>query len=452
MKNILTTLALFLCLIGSSQNLVNANNWQRVPVPLKSVQKLYFWSADSGFAYGNTNEAKLVRTYDGGLTWKTIFDITQITGSQIYTCPIHIRSKNEVGLAFWDADSFLNFIKTTDGGNTWENHKGLNKIFSSCYDMIYNGDTVAIASSERKFTNDGVLYYAIQYSISNCESIVREVRYGCYINFKQVVNNNIYILNANSRKQQDGIEINNAFSSFRFGYDLNNDKVDLAAHNWAHFNDYGYFDYFPNYNDIDHGFEVTTVGKLKKYPINDLPSDSFYYDENTRTDENKYQAFCMRGPRFGYCIDNQTVVISTAKNVFTVNGNVFSGGHLNFANETDMVTCITFGNNKTGYLGTNNDYIFKNTKGGELVNGIKETNNFSFKVYPNPSISSIFQLEFPDNAEYFYTLNNTLGRIVEKGNCNTNKIINLASLSKGIYFLTAYDNQNRQSCQKILVR
>ena len=78
--------------------------------------------------------------------------------------------------------------------------------------------------------------------------------------------------------------------------------------------------------------------------------------------------------------------------------------------------------------------------------GIGE-NNMSFEVYPNPVHNT---LHINGNGEFTYSLYNSMGQEMAKGNAQGSHQINVNNLTNGVYFLRITSG-NQTNVQKIVV-
>ena len=83
------------------------------------------------------------------------------------------------------------------------------------------------------------------------------------------------------------------------------------------------------------------------------------------------------------------------------------------------------------------------------VNDFK-TNNNRINLYPNPSNNSVIILENNPNSFTSYTIVNELGQKIISQKTNKN-LINISTLSKGIYTVIFTKNNNRVAVKKLLV-
>lgn len=436
MKNIVFLLSLIICKSAISQLLTNTSTWKPIQIPLNGTQKIFFWSSDSGLAFGNNNEAKLIRTYDGGNTWITIFDLAVYTNSNIvYTCAIQIKSKSEIGLAFWDNDSFLNFTKTYDGGNTWEKHKSVNHISSQCTDILFNGDTLIINSSKIKPQNDTLpSYKALQVSITNGEYILKEIPFGSLIRFASIPNTNlsiIYSCYGPINPETHG----SVYTSLKFIDDISKDKL---SYPWCP-SDYHY-EFFPLFTDISKGYFLDWNSGLFKFPVNNLPTDSFYSCMSCRPSDNVFEALWDERFYRGFCVSENKLALTAYRNIFMIEGSTIKGAHLPFKNNQDVATCINYGTQNVGYIGTSSNYIFKTMSGMQLNNINNEALEFNFQLFPNPAQNQITLANYSLQVHSNYHIYNLLGTLVQQGNLEEKEtIININSLAEGLYFIRVGD-------------
>jgi len=92
---------------------------------LAMVTDLYFSSPDTGFVFGGTNaniqlsKAKILRTVDGGATWKTVYQSTR-PFETIWKAHFPSPTTGYATLLSYAPNTLERFVaKTTDGGLTW---------------------------------------------------------------------------------------------------------------------------------------------------------------------------------------------------------------------------------------------------------------------------------------------------------------------------------------------
>ena len=96
-------------------------------------------------------------------------------------------------------------------------------------------------------------------------------------------------------------------------------------------------------------------------------------------------------------------------------------------------------------------YIFKTDTLGNVIPAPDELFNAAKVVlYPNPANASISILGLPDEAEYGYTITNTLGQKITSGTVQNETPINLQTYNQGLYFITL-QNGNQQTTKRFMV-
>ncbi|MBP9186874.1 MAG: T9SS type A sorting domain-containing protein [Bacteroidia bacterium] len=96
-------------------------------------------------------------------------------------------------------------------------------------------------------------------------------------------------------------------------------------------------------------------------------------------------------------------------------------------------------------------YIFKTDTLGNVIPAPDELFNAAKVVlYPNPANTSISILGLPDEAEYAYTITNTLGQKITSGTVQNETPINLQTFNQGLYFITL-QNGNQSTTKRFMV-
>lgn len=82
----------------------------------------YFFSPDSGFVVGAVSDdyhARILFTADGGRNWNPLFTSTR-TGGLAWKISFPTRQTGYVSIEYYDPQNAVYFLKTTDGGESWE--------------------------------------------------------------------------------------------------------------------------------------------------------------------------------------------------------------------------------------------------------------------------------------------------------------------------------------------
>lgn len=105
----------------------NGDSWSYTDLRLfaKGLVDLHFVNADTGFAIGtsgplyNTGYARILYTTDGGANWTVQYTATHVQGLG-WKISFPSRSTGYVSVQYFNFPSTEYFLKTTDGGLTWQ--------------------------------------------------------------------------------------------------------------------------------------------------------------------------------------------------------------------------------------------------------------------------------------------------------------------------------------------
>jgi photosystem II stability/assembly factor-like uncharacterized protein len=120
--------------------------WQSSVIPNTNVEKTFFTSALVGHVISSANEAKILKTIDGGQNWYNTLSISSYPPRFL---AIYFVNEN-VGFATRE-DSEM--YKTTDGGETWVELTGIS---DAIYSLYFINENVGYAAGE-----DGVILKTI---------------------------------------------------------------------------------------------------------------------------------------------------------------------------------------------------------------------------------------------------------------------------------------------------
>ena len=83
---------------------------------------------------------------------------------------------------------------------------------------------------------------------------------------------------------------------------------------------------------------------------------------------------------------------------------------------------------------------------------INEYSNIEFSLFPNPLTNSLIIKTQNNNYDGFYTLTDLTGKVILKGVMSQNmQPIDVKNVSKGVYFIKLYFNNNLESVVKKLI-
>lgn len=186
--------------------------------------------------------------------------------------------------------------------------------------------------------------------------------------------------------------------------------------------------YFSNDSDNNYSFDTysTTEGK-KGFTIGKLDNNG------------ELEWVEIRGS-FG------TTMYAHSSSLYAKNGKVFIGGSITAFSPVIMETGMEIIASETLYQDA--WYAFYS---GEATNSLEETENESFKIYPNPS-SDFITIERGNNELIQLNLVDLSGKTVKSIPSNQAKeIVNIEGLQSGIYFIQ-FENKGMIETKKIIVK
>ena len=420
MKKIVTLLYLLLVIPIYSQ-------WIQQATSSQSLNDIHCINENNVVAVGNIGT--ILKTTDGGTTW-----VQKASGTTHNLIKIQFTGVNvgyAIGRKAGENDILL---KTIDAGENW-NNVGLNEALF-IYDISCVNENIFFATCYNS-SSSKALYKSID---GGATFTVVPILFNQFIDKIQFINEQIGF--ASNYKTIDGgitwAPINTDFNVSTFFF-LNEDI--------------GFIYTMENgkYKTIDGGLTFTTIEEPNYM---DFAIDLFSLNQNIVWELNYSDPLILDVPPV-YCISKNTLNNTVNQNDdFCLTGNpgfvdeIYINA-LHFANET---TGFAIGGWKGNYFGpTNGGYIYKNSTGNMAVNEVNKKQNLT--VYPNPATSQItVSLAEMTSPSFEIEITNMLGKKVYSQSYQSinNVSIDTKAFSKGVYFLTAIQ-QDKKETQKIII-
>ena len=175
------------------------------------------------------------------------------------------------------------------------------------------------------------------------------------------------------------------------------------------------------------------------------PNDTIRFSFNCLTANNNFDYF-LAG--VGALVKIDSNGFKTVLKIFEENTTIKK---INIAKDGGIYGCghvLTYTSPTEGNLDL---YVFKTDTLGNVIPAPDELFNAAKVVlYPNPANASISILGLPDEAEYGYTITNTLGQKITSGTVQNETPINLQTFNQGLYFITL-QNGNQNTTKRFMV-
>jgi photosystem II stability/assembly factor-like uncharacterized protein len=412
MKKQLTILLLFLLVMP-----IHAQYWEQqtsgVTVELRDV---YCITEDIVVVVGN--DGTILRTTDGGENW-----IQKNSGTNLGLMKLQFVNEN-IGYVLCSNGSLL---KTINGGEDWFSiptdaaptmfdYYGLSCINESTF-YVLGG-----SAWFKKTTDGGNTFQTINgppnQMLQNIQFLNAQIGYASSYDslFKTIDSGNSWSL----------ITSGNTMDAFFFL----NENIGFI-----------YKDGGGVYKTIDGGLNLSSISGEFYFTT----TDAFSLNENVVWEVGSQQLLCFCPPFYGIVKYDKT---NTEDYLQTANGN-FDG-----ENATPL-NAIHFASETKGYVVGWNGMILKNTTGDMenlALNEFDKTTTVS--IYPNPSSEKI-TVSFNERPSQFFTVviadslgKNIFSKSYQPDNTAT---INVASFSKGVYFLTI-TSQEKRVTQKVIIK
>ena len=348
----------------------------------------------------------ILKTVDGGAHW-----IQKASGTNYELFKVQFASAN-VGYISANNNSTGLLLKTIDGGENWSPVAAAGT--SNIYDFsLVNENIVFVTNNQgilRKSTNGGASF--------------------------NIVNSNVYIQRIQFINEQIGYASNGNFSLVK---------------------------------TIDGGFTWTVIGMVDPYP-----GDGAFYFVNeqvgfvntttslTRTtdggqnftylDTIEYYVFKLFAPTENIVWGVTWESVIGSESDYTMRCEILNQGGFQRIDGDPAFKSIYFANETIGYA-IANEKIYKNTT-GTMLSLNNANDNVAFQISPNPASDQIkISLDKNQTQPFSVEIKNCLGEIIfsEFYQEQNFTVINVESLSKGVYFLTIIIEEKRNT-QKVIVK
>ncbi|MAP01847.1 MAG: hypothetical protein CMD01_03410 [Flavobacteriales bacterium] len=462
-----TTLLLLSSLMISLVSLGQTDTWRQITVPTnENLYCIDFPSIDVGYIGGNTGV--LLKTIDGGLTWNTInFNTIGWSSSNLPVGPIlDLHFVDEINgymlmhetLFSFIPTTYTNLWKTNDGGVNWEyipTPSYLSALYVKNMDHILTGGSLDSSSFIiNEYNNSswsqnssfeasfGTISSPFGPTITNNENI-SEIDFLGSLGLAST-NSNFILRSTDTGQSWDTIS-----SGLDTNYHLNSILIVDAFNSYAGYSSNG---------NVTYGLLKSEDGGLTWFQ--DMNSATFFYPDWTCLAQSSIQNNAGLTKIYaGGSIDSWGAGTSFPNGIIFSSSDGFQWDYtdvdykINDITSNDYEAIIDFlGNTEyrnntfavgdSGYVVTNRPII---------ANSIEDSfSKSSINIYPNPAKEMLYiELDIEKNWKI-----NLLDASMKQTNLTISSLeiqngINISSLSKGIYFLVLY-NDNEKIIKKLI--
>lgn len=468
-------LVLLLCLFNKYMG-AQTKAWEVIKTPFSNCQNIFFWQADSGFAFtSDSSGAKLFATYDGAFSWtllksfpdtvdhnNPVFDgympssaksstVFFIDKSTIYISGPKIRM-HPIGHAeytFYTQDVFC----SVDGGKGWTIVK--NKYDDFCINTYKSIIPIHFFAKDSMLLLAGVCNF--YYSFDNEKTVTPFYRsVGFYPKISTVGNGIVMVTKESSLNFSSGIVYFRNINDLTIGKSEYLDTIGgiydpmltYAPPSGVKFAKYITKRSFDLNSIVEYILLTTDGGKTfrRVYPNS---SEYEYYNPYVQLNE-------ITG--FKKCYINDSILFYYSTNDFlgviksSVKYKVIDG--INTSLFTDMKFAP---DNRTGYISTADTIIYKTTTAFGIdtlstsMSGIrlaKKLQSTELTIYPNPASDWIIITNSESQQNFTYSIYSLQGKLLLSGTTSTEKNtrVDISELLPGSYLIKLNNN-----FQKIVV-
>lgn len=422
--------------------MINAqqSNWKQYPISLNAVNKFHFIDANTGYAFGNKNECKLLATTNGGLSWILLFNLDTNQFGNLPSC-IQFLPKNKIVVCKALKNGKLLTKISNDGGFNWNDKTSTDTLFAEPTQIFYKNDTLIINHTKprrwywippdqlqdgRYFNMVDILYSTdggLTFKIIPTRSESIDFKYS-----KDLTRLYIYFI------EQHGM------IGTRETYCFYTDDLLQNIIESPYITNYGPGGNWRNY------YLDSSSGYALGRSIIPKPFTSLYDSTSSIVGAvgADYQAWGQSNipPIDAFVFDNLDVVI--------LRGFIFYVKGISLKHEINpcsyALTCVAFGDYYVGYIGTDSSFYLKTTDGTTGIS-INASEDDRIDLFPNPAKNKL-KINTKENSNkakfYIYTLQ---GQLVLEGEFSDKETeLDISQLKTGMYLF-----RTKNSVQKFIV-